>query len=332
MEPYKAKKTNAGSDDQDDQSDIPAFVNSFLADPRAHLPSSRILEYEAGQLIYSLDQPATGLYLVIEGKVTVCRSADNGRPVVVDIYQADEFFGESALLRFPRAQEQAVALERTAASQGLTAGEMARRIIQDFFGKLKQHEYLLFLAYGFTDSFAMEFESALYTNATLEKSNRDTSNMPRRLREDGLGDTEINLRYRFLKENEYRPDAVAFFKTVFPIQKDKKIIGSQEWELSPGLVLLKGTPWGSFAGKVSMAYTSGEGKFEFGEYGIEYVKRLSPNWRVVLAFEGEQDEQEIVGEVQYALTKNVTIKLNSGFGLTKKAPDFAPEVGILFSF
>src|SRR2546430_2249505 len=113
MEPYKAKKTNAGSDDQDDQSDIPAFVNSFLADPRAHLPSSRILEYEAGQLIYSLDQPATGLYLVIEGKVTVSRRADNGRPVVVDIYQADEFFGESALLRFPRAQEQAVALEST---------------------------------------------------------------------------------------------------------------------------------------------------------------------------------------------------------------------------
>jgi len=203
---------------------------------------------------------------------------------------------------------------------------------QDFFGKLTQHEYLLFLAYGFTDSFAMEFESALYTNATLEKSNRDTSNMPRHLREDGLGDTEINLRYRFLKENQYLPDAVAFFKTVFPIQKDKKIIGSQEWELSPGLVLLKGTPWGSFAGKVSMAYTSGEGKFEFGEYGIEYVKRLSPNWRVVLAFEGEQDEQEIIGEVQYALTKNVTIKFNSGFGLTKKAPDFAPEVGILFSF
>jgi CRP/FNR family transcriptional regulator len=64
-------------------------------------------------VIYSLDQPATGLYLVIAGKVTVCRSADNGRPVVVDIYQADEFFGESALLRFPHAQEQAVALEHT---------------------------------------------------------------------------------------------------------------------------------------------------------------------------------------------------------------------------
>ena len=35
---------------------------------------------------------------------------------------------------------------------------------------------------------------------------------------------------------------------------------------------------------------------------------------------------------QWKLRPNITIKLNSGFGLTSKAPDFAPEVGILFSF
>jgi len=118
MEPYNAKKRTAVGDDQ---SDIPTFVNSFLEDPQAHLPCSRIFEYVAGQVIYSLDQPATGLYLVIAGKVTVCRSADNGRPVVVDIYQADEFFGESALLRFPHAQEQAVALESTKVMMWSTA-------------------------------------------------------------------------------------------------------------------------------------------------------------------------------------------------------------------
>src|SRR5450759_3765852 len=102
MQPDNAGKASVGGDDQ---SGIPTFVNSFLEDPRAYLPRSQILEYATGQLIYSLDQPATGLYLVIDGKVTVCRSADNGRPVVVDIYQADEFFGESALLRFSHTQE-----------------------------------------------------------------------------------------------------------------------------------------------------------------------------------------------------------------------------------
>src|SRR5439155_1173890 len=74
------------------------------------------------------------------------------------------------------------------------------------------------------------------------------------------------------------------------------------------------------------------GDFEFGEYAIEYIKRLSPNWLVVLAFEGEQDEQSIIGEVQYSLSKNIALKVNCGFGVTKKAPDFAPEIGLLFRF
>jgi len=51
-----------------------------------------------GQTIYSQDQPSTSIYLVIDGKVKVCRLADDGRQVVVDIYQPDEFFGESAFL------------------------------------------------------------------------------------------------------------------------------------------------------------------------------------------------------------------------------------------
>ena len=110
MQPDNAGKAKAWSDAQ---VNVPTFVNSFLDDPQAHLPRSPVLEYQTGQLIYGLDQPAPGLYLVIEGRVTVCRTEDNGRPVVVDIYQEGEFFGESALLRIPHAQEQAVALEDT---------------------------------------------------------------------------------------------------------------------------------------------------------------------------------------------------------------------------
>lgn len=105
-----ANTMNSG---RDGENDVPTFVNSFLADPLTYLPRSRILEYKARQVIYGLDQPATDLHLVIEGKVTVCHRADNNRPVVVDIYQVNEFFGESALLRFPQAHEEAVALENT---------------------------------------------------------------------------------------------------------------------------------------------------------------------------------------------------------------------------
>jgi CRP/FNR family transcriptional regulator len=84
-----------------------------LEDPLAHLPCSTILEYRRGQVIYNQDQPSTSIYLVIDGKVKVCRLADDGRQVVVDIYQPDEFFGESAFLGLSQRTEIAVALENT---------------------------------------------------------------------------------------------------------------------------------------------------------------------------------------------------------------------------
>jgi CRP/FNR family cyclic AMP-dependent transcriptional regulator len=84
-----------------------------LEDPLAFLPCSIIAEYKKGRLIYDQDQPSTSIYLVIEGKVKVSRMGDDGRQVVVDIYQPDEFFGESALLDLPRRSERASALDDT---------------------------------------------------------------------------------------------------------------------------------------------------------------------------------------------------------------------------
>lgn len=86
---------------------------NLLEDPLAHLPCSSVLEYRKGQVIYYQDQPSGSVYLVIDGKVKVCRITEDGRPVVVDIYQTDEFFGESALLNSPARGEQALALENT---------------------------------------------------------------------------------------------------------------------------------------------------------------------------------------------------------------------------
>ena len=82
-----------------------------LEDPLAHLPCSSIVEYKKSQMIYTQDQPSTSIYLVIDGKVKVSRLADDGHQVVVDIYQTDEFFGESAFLGLPHRAEQATALE-----------------------------------------------------------------------------------------------------------------------------------------------------------------------------------------------------------------------------
>src|ERR1022692_4306149 len=92
-----------------------------LEDPLAHLPCSSIVEYKKGQMIYNQDQPSTNIYLIIEGKIKVSRVADDGHQVVVDMYQPDEFFGESALLNLPRRCEQATAMENTKVMTWTTA-------------------------------------------------------------------------------------------------------------------------------------------------------------------------------------------------------------------
>jgi CRP/FNR family cyclic AMP-dependent transcriptional regulator len=102
-------------------STAPAPQQRQLEDPLAHLPCSTILEYRKGQTIYSHDQPSTSIYLVIDGKVKVCRLAEDGRQVVVDIYQPDEFFGESAFLGLAQRTEVSVALESTKVMTWTTA-------------------------------------------------------------------------------------------------------------------------------------------------------------------------------------------------------------------
>lgn len=93
----------------------PATVDNreLMEDPLAYLPCSTIVEYSRGQLIYGRSQVSNSIYLVIDGKVKVCRTADDGRQVVVDIYQPDEFFGECAFLGDKQRTEEAVALDAT---------------------------------------------------------------------------------------------------------------------------------------------------------------------------------------------------------------------------
>ena len=81
-----------------------------LEDPLAYLPCSTTMEIRKGQSIYGVGRPSTSLYLVLEGKVTICRKADDGRQVVVDVYQTDEFFGESAFVGESQCSEMAIAL------------------------------------------------------------------------------------------------------------------------------------------------------------------------------------------------------------------------------
>jgi CRP/FNR family cyclic AMP-dependent transcriptional regulator len=82
-------------------------------DPLAYFSYSTIAAYRTEQVIYDQDQPSNSFYLVIEGKVKVSRLANDGQQTVIDIYTADEFFGESAFLNLRARPEQAVAMQDT---------------------------------------------------------------------------------------------------------------------------------------------------------------------------------------------------------------------------
>jgi hypothetical protein len=200
---------------------------------------------------------------------------------------------------------------------------------EDFRGRYRASEGLIFLGYGVSDRLAVELEAAVI-GAKLEKSPDDHSDLPSKIEESGLGDVEGQLRYRWWAENERRPELFSYFEYVLPLQKDKVLIGTQDWEFKLGTGIVKGFRFGTMTWRVAGEYSAEESKLELGEYAVEYLRRLSPTWRVFGGVEGSQDEVELITEAQVHLSSGMLLKLNNAFGLTSKATDWAPEVGLVF--
>ena len=80
-------------------------------DPLAFLPRRKPQRFQKDQTIYTPDDPADSLFLVVEGTVKLSRISDTGRETVLDFCSADSFFGESAIMGRRDRGESAVALE-----------------------------------------------------------------------------------------------------------------------------------------------------------------------------------------------------------------------------
>ena len=209
--------------------------------------------------------------------------------------------------------------------------ELGYGLDEDFRGKYQGSEGLLYFAYGFSERLAVEFEAAWIT-ARLDKAANDPTDMPSRVEESGLGDVEGQIRWRWAKETETRPGIFSYFETVLPLQKDKKLIGTPDWEFKLGSGFVRAYRWGTATFRAAVEYDKSESKVEVGEIAVEYLKRLSERWRVFAALEGSQDEWELITEAQWFLRPNIFLKLNNAVGVTSKATDWAPEVGVMFSF
>lgn len=201
----------------------------------------------------------------------------------------------------------------------------------DYRGEYEAFEYLLFVGVGLSERFVLELEAA-YIDAELKTSPQDDSGLPPRIQESGLGDVESQLRWRWRRETEGGPEVFSYFETVFPTQESGSLIGTTDWEFQLGVGVIRGLSWGTITARLAAEYDAAESAVELGEAAVEYLKRLSSKWRIFGSVEGSGDELELIAEGQWHFARFACLKLNTSFGLTSKAPDWAPEVGVLFSF
>lgn len=201
----------------------------------------------------------------------------------------------------------------------------------DYRGKFVGHEVLIFLGYGISDRLAVEFEAA-YMTAKLTRSADDLEEPNGVVEESGLGDVESQIRWRWNHESQRTPEFFSYFETVFPFQKDKELIGTSDWEFKLGSGMMKGFKWGTLTIRLAVEYDAAENVFEAGEFALEYLKRVSPLFRFYIGVEGAQDEVELITDLQFHFSKKVMLRVNNAFGVTSKATDYAPEVGVLFTF
>ena len=202
---------------------------------------------------------------------------------------------------------------------------------EDYRARYRASEGLFFVSYGITDNLAFEFEIATI-RATFDKSSADASEVPARIEESGLGDVEGQIRWRWRRETAKRPELFSYAELVVPHHRDRPLTGTAGWEVKLGTGVTRGFSWGTLTGRAALEYdTSSTSRFDLGEYAVEYLKRISPRWRAYVGIEGNSDELALITEAQYHISRGIFVRLNSGFGLTSKATDWAPEVGVVFS-
>lgn len=199
----------------------------------------------------------------------------------------------------------------------------------EYRGKFTANEGLLYFGYALSDWVMLELEAAVISGK-LEKDPNDISAMPNTIKESGLGDVEGQIRWRYNMETEKRPEYFSYFEFVFPFTKDKPLTGTSDWEFKLGSGLLKGFKFGTMTFRIAAEYDLGEKKFDLGEMALEYLRRVNNWFRFYVGVEGTQDEWEFINDLQFHIKPWMFIRVNNAIGLTSKATDYAPELGVVF--
>jgi CRP-like cAMP-binding protein len=82
-----------------------------VEDALMYLPRKGVTDYSRGNTIFDENSPSKALHLVVQGRVKVTIPVEDGGQTIVDIFNTDDFFGESCLLGERTVPERAIALD-----------------------------------------------------------------------------------------------------------------------------------------------------------------------------------------------------------------------------
>ncbi|MDU8885643.1 hypothetical protein RXV94_05690 [Yeosuana sp. MJ-SS3] len=199
----------------------------------------------------------------------------------------------------------------------------------EYRSKYTAHEGLIYFGLGISDWVMVELEAAVISGK-LEKSTDDTSQMPDEIKESGLGDVEGQVRWRYNMETLKKPEYFSYLEFVFPFTPDKPLTGTGDWEFKLGSGILKGFKFGTMTFRIAAEYDGAEDKFELGEMALEYLRKVNDWFRFYIGVEGTQDEWELINDLQFHIKSWMFIRVNNAIGITSKATDYAPELGVVF--
>lgn len=202
---------------------------------------------------------------------------------------------------------------------------------RDFTGRFRESEGLFLVAYGLTENLALQAEVA-GAKASLERAAGDASGLPAKYRASGLASFETQLRWRIRKEGADRPELWSYLDIVYPTNRGNRLIGTAGVEGELGVGVTRGFRWGTLTARASAAYEgSSSTRYALGEYGLEYLRRLSPRWRLFAAINGHETAVTLITEAQWHLHRKVFLRFNQEIGLTREANTWEPQLGILFT-
>ena len=210
----------------------------------------------------------------------------------------------------------------------------------EYKGRYRESEELLFLAYGLSDRLAVELEAGLI-QASLRKAANDTSALPERLTESGLGKLRTRLDWRWLTESGRRPEVFSYGEVFFPHDRGNRLVGSPDWVANAGAGVTRGFRWGTLTLRAGIKYEAASASVtDWQEYAVEYLKRLSSKVSIVGAVVVvEGDEGYLVTQLQWHMSPRADVKLTNRFGVTAQALswtsnsfDWAPGIGVVLRF